>query len=136
MDHKTGVLALLEEDLPDAVKAALSAFIFAARPLFDKPVGRRSAAAYYCERLFSMLLAHREHTLGALQEEERSTLRGVARELVTATSPVPSLWAAVLLEAIGRPEDAAVLETYCPEDPTFAKVFRDAARALRRRQKN
>lgn len=136
VEHKTGVFTLLEEDLPDAVRPALSAFISAARPLFDKPVGRRSKAAYYCERLFSMLLAHQEHTLSALEEEERSTLRGVARDLVAATSPVPSLWAAALLEAIGRPEDAAVLETYCPEDPTFAKVFRDAARALRGRQKN
>jgi len=136
VEHKTGALALLEEDLPDALIPALSSFISAARALFDKPVGRRSAAANYCERLFSMLLAHRERTLVALQEEVRCALRGVARELVAATSPVPSLWAAVLLEAIGRPEDATVLETYCPEDPTFAKVFRDAARALRDRQTN
>lgn len=136
VEHKTGALALLEEDLPDALIPTLSSFISAARSLFNEPVGRRSAAANYCERLFSMLLAHRERTLVALQEEARSTLRGVARERVAATSPVPSLWAAVLLEAIGRPEDATVLETYCPEDPTFAKVFRDAARVLRDRQKN
>ncbi len=136
VEHKTDVLTLLEEDLPETLITALPAFISAAQPLFDKPVGRRSGATSYCERLFSALLAHRQRTLVALPEGARSTLREVARTLVSATSPLPSLWAAVLLEAIGVPEDATFLEAHCPDDPTFAKVFHNATRALRGRQNN
>jgi hypothetical protein len=136
VEQKTDVLVLLEEDLPDALLPTLPAFISLAPQLFEKPVGRKSGAAYYCEHLFSLLLAHRERTLVALPEEARSTLRTVARDLVVATSPVPSLWAAVLLKAVGRPEDAEVLEAHCPADPTFAKVFKDAAHTLRSLRKN
>jgi len=43
-----------------------------------------------------------------------------------------ALPAAVVLELVGRPEDAALLEKHRPaDDPVFAKVFDDAAAVLR-----
>ena len=38
-----------------------------------------------------------------------------------------------LLQFIGQPEDVALIEAYRPTDPTLAKVFDDAAQALRQR---
>jgi hypothetical protein len=136
VNSKTTVLVFLEAGLPDEFVPMLGAFIGFAPKLFETPVGRRSDPAYYCERLFSVLLGHRENVLAVLGEEQRSMLRTVARDLIVAIVPVPSLWAAVLLKDVGRMEDVAFLETYCPADPTFAKVFNDAAQALRSRQRN
>jgi hypothetical protein len=42
-----------------------------------------------------------------------------------------SLRAAVVLKLVGLPEDAALIEAHRPAEPILAKVFDDAARALR-----
>jgi hypothetical protein len=93
-------------------------------------------AEHYCERLFSLLFSDRERFLTVLPEEARATLRAVARSLIAATFPNPSPMAAVMLEVVGRPEDANFLEEHCPASPTLAKAFKDAARTLRGFQMN
>jgi HEAT repeat protein len=130
-EHKTRVLVVLEEDVPDAWVPVLPAFISTAEALSEQDLRQDGDAEHYCERLLSLLLTDRERLLPALPESARSALRTVARRLISATFPNPSISAAVVLESIGRPEDAAFLEAHCPEYPTLAKVFHDAAKALR-----
>ncbi|HYO55457.1 hypothetical protein [Archangium sp.] len=134
MEHKTEVLTVLEEEVPDPLISTLPSFISAAHALMESAVSQNNEAAYYCERLFVMLLLHREHLLPALPEEARSELRTVARSLVPAASPNCSFRAAVLLQFVGRPEDAAVIEANRPEDSVGAEAFDAIARALHSRQ--
>jgi hypothetical protein len=134
VELKTRVLTVLEEDVPDALLSTLPAFISVAHALVEAPVRPRSEAAYFCERLFSLLLLHWERLRVALSEEDLAELRNVARSLVAA--PSNSLRAAVVLKLVGRSEDAAVLEAHRPVDPGLAKVFDDAARVLRGLRKN
>ncbi len=129
--YKTRVLVVLEEDVPDALITILPAFIATAEALSEQTLKQDRDAEYYCECMLSLLLTDRERLLPALPENTRSALRTVARRLISATFPNPSVSAAVVLEIIGRPEDAPFLEAHCPEYPTLAKVFRDAAQALR-----
>ena len=131
MEHKTGVLSVLEEELPEAVAPILPSFITAANALCETALGPRSAAAYYCDRLCSLLLGHKERVLSALPEEVRSELRDVARKLIVANVPNSSLRAAILLQFVGQPEDAAFLEAHRPAEPILAEVFDEAARVLR-----
>jgi hypothetical protein len=42
-----------------------------------------------------------------------------------------SLRAAVVIKLVGKPEDAALIEAHRPAEPILAKVFDEAARALR-----
>jgi hypothetical protein len=64
-----------------------------------------------------------------LPREARSELRDVARSLVVA--PNNSLRAALILQLVGSPDDAVLLDAHRPDEPILAKVFDDAARALR-----
>lgn len=134
VEHKTEVLTVLEEEVPDPLISTLPSFISTAHALVESALSQGKEAAYYCERLFVMLLLHREHLLPALSEEARSELRTVARSLVPAVSPNCSFRAAVLLQYIGRPEDAAIIEANRPEDSVGAEAFDAIARALRSRQ--
>jgi hypothetical protein len=129
--HKTEVLTVLEEEIPDAWMLTLPSFISAAQALLDVAVSQDGEAAYYCERLFILLLLHQESVLPMLPAEARSELRTVARRLLAATSLNCSIRAANILELIGRPEDAPLLEAHRPAEPVLAKVFDDTARALR-----
>ncbi|HYO57290.1 HEAT repeat domain-containing protein [Archangium sp.] len=131
MNYKTEVLAVLQEEVPDALISVLPAFISMAEPLSEETLSQDRHSADYCECLLRLLLMDRERLLSALPEHARSVLRSVARRLISATFPNPSTSAAVILEAIGRPEDAAFLEAHCPEYPTLAKVFLEAAQTLR-----
>jgi hypothetical protein len=131
VEHKTGVLTVLEEDVPEALVSTLPAFISAAHALGETAARQDGEAAYYCDRLFILLLLHEERILPVLPKESRSELRDLARTLVAATSLNCSLRAAVLLKFIGRPEDAALIEAHRPAEPVLAKVFDDTARALR-----
>jgi hypothetical protein len=135
VEHKTGVLMVLEEELPQVLLPTLSAFISSALALLETAQGPRGPVAYHCECLASLVLRHREQVLSALSEEARAELRDLARELIVATAPNSSLRAAVLLQFVGRPEDAALLATHRPEESTLARVFDDATRALRERGK-
>jgi len=133
VEHKTEVLTVLEAEVPDALVSTLPSFISAAHALIEPAVSQDDEATYYCEQLFSFLLVHREKILPALPEEACSELRIVALSLVPAISPNCSFRAALLLQFIGRPEDAAVIEAHRPEDPTGAKAFDEAAQVLRSR---
>ncbi|WP_309890889.1 hypothetical protein [Archangium sp.] len=137
VDHKTGVITVLEEELPGELLATLPSFISSAHASLETVAGpqdERHPVAYYCECLASLLLRHKEQVLPALSKEARSELRALARKLIVVTAPNSSLRAAVLLQLIGQPEDAALIEAHRPTDPTLAKVFDDAAHALRHPQ--
>ncbi|WP_224244485.1 hypothetical protein [Hyalangium gracile] len=134
--HKRKVLAVAEEDVPDELLTVMPAFIATAQAVSGQMKDARSDARTYCERLFSVLLQDRDRFVGAAPEALRSALRALALEVIVTTYPDPSLRAATILELVGRPEDAAFLTDHCPEESVSAKVFRDAARALRERQKN
>jgi HEAT repeat protein len=132
VEQKAEVLTVLEEELPPAWVAVLPGFISAALAQAPIAVQQRGDASYYCERLFILLLLHKEHVLRALPEEVRHTLRAVARTLVEAQSLRCALQAVAMLEFVGQPEDALLLEARRPEDSTFAAVFDRVAQALRR----
>jgi hypothetical protein len=134
--HKTGVLTVFVEELPDEWIPTLPAFASAASALVEPAMSPRSEAAYFCETLFSTVLLHRKRLLGALPEEACAALRSEARSLVGAASMGCALRAAAVLKYVGHPEDAAVLDAHRPADPTFAEVFDDAARTLRGPRKN
>lgn len=128
VEHKAQVLAVLEEEVPDALLPVLPAFISTAHALV---IGERTVGSY-CECLLSMLLAHRERVLPALPSEARETLRTVALRLLASTDPDCALRSAILLQHIGRPEDASNIEAHRPADPIAARAFDAAALALRR----
>ena len=134
VQDKTRVITVLEADLPDELASTLPSFVSTATTLFEEAVSQQGEAAYYCDRLFVLLLRHKERILPALPEETRAELRTLARSLVPAVSPNCSFGAAVLLQYIGQPEDAAVIEANRPEDSIGADAFDAIARALRSRQ--
>ncbi|HYO52185.1 MAG TPA: hypothetical protein VEU50_05305 [Archangium sp.] len=134
VEEKSEVLWVLTEQVPDALVPTLLAFISTARALLDTAEHQQEAASDYHEALLSLLLRHREHLIPRLPDKVRSELRALARELVTTTALLNcSLRAAVLLKFVGHPEDAALLDAHRPAEPVLAKVFEDAAQALRQR---
>ncbi|WNG42946.1 HEAT repeat domain-containing protein [Archangium minus] len=128
--HKTEVLTVLEEEVPEAWVPTLSAFISTAETLLDTAVSHNDEAAYYCERLLILLL-HQERVISALPPEVRTRLHTVARRLLAATSLNCATRAANMLAKIGRPEDAALLVAHRPAEPILAKSFDEAAHVLR-----
>ena len=136
LEHKTSVMTVLEADLPGALLSTLPAFISEANTLVETAVGQQGEASYYCERLLSFLLSRREQILPVLPEESRSELRAVVRRLVASVAPNCSSRATLLLQFIGQREDAALIEAHRPAEPLLAKVFDEAAQALRRLQKS
>ncbi|MDC0711745.1 hypothetical protein POL68_24970 [Stigmatella sp. ncwal1] len=131
VEEKTRVLAVLEEEVPEAWLPTLSSFLFAAQDWSEPSLRQNREAAYYVECLFSLLLMDRDRFVATLPEQGLTVLRAVARRLVAATFPNPSLRAATLLGMTGEPEDAAFLRTHCPADSVCAQVFLNAAQALR-----
>jgi hypothetical protein len=130
--HKTGVILLLEEELPEALLPTLPAFISAAHAMAGTAAAhRKGEAADFCDRLIGLLLLHREQLLPSFPQKTRSELYDLTRTLVATAAPICFLGAAVLLQFIGSPEDAEFLEAHRPAEPVLAKVFDDAARALR-----
>jgi len=131
VEHKTEVLAVLDEELPDELLPLIPSFISVASPLADTAVKQQGEAAYYCERLLLLLLSHKERIFLALSTEARSEMHAVARKLVASVAPNCAGRATLLLRAIGQPEDAALIEAHRPADPMLAKSFDEAAQALR-----
>ncbi|WNG18306.1 hypothetical protein [Cystobacter fuscus] len=134
IEDKTGVLALLEEELPEASIAILPSFISAARASCEKALGLETAAVYHAERLCSLLIKHKERLFSALPAQLRSELRDMARKLIVATEPNSSLRAAILLQFVGQSEDATLLEAHRPAEPILAEAFDEAVKVLRGRQ--
>jgi len=132
VEHKTEVLTVLEEEVPETLVPAVLAFISTAHALLRGAVSQE--AVYYCERLFILLLRHREQLISLLPPESRAELREVARRRVEAfTIHQGSLRAAVLLQYVGQSEDADLLLAHRPAEPILAKVFDEAIAALRGR---
>ncbi|HYO56730.1 HEAT repeat domain-containing protein [Archangium sp.] len=131
VERKTRVVTVLDADLPEALIATLPSFISEASALVEEAVSQEGEASRYCDRLFTLLLLYKEQVLPSLPEEARTELRTLARRLVASVDPSCSLGAAVVLKHVGRPEDAALLEAHRPAELVLAKVFDDAARALR-----
>lgn len=130
--NKTRVLVVLEEDVADAWMPTLPAFVATAESVCTQASSKKEFA-YYCERLFSLLLGDRERLIPALSEQTRAQLRTVAQRLVASPSMGSALPAAVVLGLVGRPEDIPLLESRRPaDDPGFAEVFDDAAAELRK----
>jgi hypothetical protein len=134
VEDKTRVITVLEADLPDELASTLPSFVSTATALLEEAASQQGEAAYYCDRLFVLLLRFKERVLPVLPEETRAELRTLARSLVPSVSPNCAFGAAVLLKYIGQPEDAAVIEANRPEDSVGADAFDAIARALRGRQ--
>ncbi|WNG27829.1 HEAT repeat domain-containing protein [Cystobacter fuscus] len=134
IEDKTGVLALLEEELPEALIVLLPAFISVAHASCETVPSQKKAAVYYCERLCSVLIKHKETVLSTLPSQLRSELRDMARKMIVATAPNSSLRAALLLQFVGQSEDAALLEAHHPAEPILARAFDETVKVLRDRQ--
>lgn len=134
IELKEEVLSVLTEDIPDALVPTLPSFIATAQALLATTARGEGAVSSYYQALLSLLLRHREHLIPLLSSETRSDLRALARTLVAATALINcAIRAAVLLQHVGSPEDADLLLEHRPADPILAKVFDDAALALRTR---
>lgn len=107
LEHKTSATAVLEEELPETLLSTLPAFISEASALAGTAVAQRGEASYFCERLLSFVLSHREQILASLPQESRSELRALARRLVASVALNCSSRAVLLLQLIGEPEDLA-----------------------------
>jgi hypothetical protein len=136
VEHKTEVLTVLEEEVPEALVAALPSFISAALGRAESASTKDAEDAYYCERLLRLLLLHSERLLPTLPEAAHSGLHALARSLIPAPSPNCVFQAMALLRLIGGPEDASLIEAHRPEDATGARAFDEAAAALRSPQKH
>lgn len=136
IQHKAEVLMVLSEQIPDTLLSSLESFISTAHALIDVTASQRGADCYYFEDLLSLLLIHRDRTLPALSQEVRAELHDVARKLVVSTCPACSLKSAVILGYVGHSEDAGLLEAHRPAEQALARVFDDAARALRELKSN
>ncbi|MCY1079382.1 hypothetical protein [Archangium lansingense] len=131
---KTRVVTVLDADLPADLASTLPSFISVASALLEEAASQDGEAAYYCDRLFTLLLLYKERVLPSIPDDTRAELRTLARSLVPAVSPNCSFGAAALLEFVGQPEDAAIIEAHRPEDSVGAESFDAIARALRSRQ--
>jgi hypothetical protein len=132
LEDKTEVLTVLDEEVPAELECLLPSFISVARSVVDVAATRAGAENEYCERLFTLLLLHRERLFPVLPPGARSALRDVARRLAAAPEAIRSVGAAVTLEFVGQREDAELLEAHRPRDDVLGKVFDDAMHALRR----
>jgi hypothetical protein len=131
VEHKTEILTVLDEDLPDELLSLVPSLVSAASALVDTAVSQQGAASYYCERLLLLLQQHKERIFPALPQEARSELHAVARRLVASVAPNCAGRSTLLLRLMGQPEDAALIEAHRPADPMLARSFDEAAQALR-----
>jgi hypothetical protein len=131
--HKKDVLTILDEEVPDELFPVLPAIISVANALGDTAVKERGEASSYSDRVFTLLLLHREQLLPVLPLESLAELRALARRLLAAVDLNCSRGAAVILQQVGRPEDAPLIEAHRPTEPIIAKVFDEAVEALRGR---
>lgn len=135
LNLKSEVLAVLTEEIPDALISTLPSFISTGHASLDMLENEEGAVSAYCLELLSLLLRHREHIPPRLPPEARSELRAMARTLVAARTLINcATRAAVLLRYVGLPEDADLLMTHRPTNATFAAVFDESIQALRGRK--
>ncbi|MFE8600137.1 HEAT repeat domain-containing protein [Archangium violaceum] len=134
IELKEEVLSVLTEDITEALVSTLPSFISTAHAFPETTMREEGAVSSYYLALLSLLLRHREYLRPLLSPETQSELRALARKLVAATALSNcAIRAAVLLQYVGSPEDADLLLAHRPAEPILAKVFDDAAQALRLR---
>lgn len=132
IEQKTKVLTVLDEEVPDDMVPLLPSFIFLARSIQEVASTRKGQERRFCDRLFTLLLLHREQLLLALSPEARVVLREVARRMVVAPEAVRIIKAATVLEYVGHREDAELLAEHKPQDEVLGRVYEDAAEVLRK----
>ncbi|HEX5747698.1 MAG TPA: hypothetical protein VFZ09_15735 [Archangium sp.] len=132
IELKEEVLSVLTEDITEALVPTLPSFISTAHAFPETTVREEGVVSSYYLALLTLLLRHREQVLPQLSPETRAELRALARRLVAATALSNcAIRAAVLLQYVGTSEDAELLLAHRPAEPVLAKVFDDAAQALR-----
>jgi hypothetical protein len=131
VEDKAHVVMVLDSDLPSSLIPTLPSFISAATALLEQPSSRPGATSFYCYHLFSLILLYEERILPMLPEESRAELRTLARRVVESADPKCSFEAAIMLESVGLPEDATVIEASRLEDSFSARPFEHIARSLR-----
>ncbi len=132
VERKTKVLTVLDEEVPEELVPLLPSFIFLARSIIEMASLRKGQERRFCDRLFTLLLLHRERLLPALTSEARADLREVARRMVAAPETVRIIKAATLLEYVGQREDADLLVEHKPQDEVLGRVYAEAVEVLRK----
>ncbi|HYO58417.1 hypothetical protein [Archangium sp.] len=132
VEQKTKVLTVLDEEVPDELVPLLPSFIFLAQSIIEVASTRKGQERRFCDRLFTLLLLHRERLLPALPPKARAVLREVARRMVAAPETVRIIKAATLLEYVGHREDADLLAEHKPQDEVLGRVYEEAVEVLRK----
>ncbi|HEX5745383.1 MAG TPA: hypothetical protein VFZ09_04010 [Archangium sp.] len=132
LEQKTKVLTVLDEEVPEELVPVLPSFIFLAASMLNMASTRKGQERRFCERLFNLLLLHRERLISTLPPKARTVLREVSRRMIAASETVRSIKAATLLEYVGQREDADLLEEHKPQDEVLGRVYEEAAEVLRK----
>jgi hypothetical protein len=131
LKDKRKILTILDEGVPDELLPVIPAFIATALTLGDAVLVRQSEAAYFCDRLFTTLLLHDKRVLPAIPVEARSELRSLARQCVPSASLNCAGRAVWILERVGHPADAELLEAHRPVDEDLAKEHDKSIEVIR-----
>ncbi|OJT19995.1 hypothetical protein BO221_32885 [Archangium sp. Cb G35] len=132
VEQKTKVLTVLDEAVPEELEPVIPSFIFLAGSMIETASTKKGQERRFCDRLFTLLLLHRERLLPALPSNARTILREVARRMIAAPETVRIIKAATLLVYVGRREDADLLEQHKPQDEVLARMYEEAAEVLRK----
>ncbi|WNG40452.1 hypothetical protein F0U60_47175 [Archangium minus] len=132
VEQKTKVLTMLDEEVPDELVPLLPSFIFLAGSIIEVASTRKGQERRFCDRLFTLLLLHRERLFPALPFKARTVLREVARSMAAAPEAIRIIKAATLLEYVGHREDADLLAEHKPRDEVLGRVYEDAVEVLRK----
>jgi HEAT repeat protein len=130
IEQKTKILTVLDEEVPEGLVPLISAFILLARSIIEAASARKGQERRFCDRLFTLLLLHRERLLPALPPEARAVLREEARRMVAAPESVRIIKAATLLAYVGHREDADLLAEHKPQDEVLGWVYEEAVEVL------
>ncbi|MFE8598458.1 HEAT repeat domain-containing protein [Archangium violaceum] len=132
VEQKTKVLTVLDEAVPEELEPVIPSFIFLAGSMIEMASREKGQERRFCDRLFTLLLLHRERLLPTLPSNARTILREVARRMVVAPETVRIIKAATLLKYVGRRADADLLAEHMPQDEVLGRVYEEAAEALRK----
>ncbi|WNG58137.1 HEAT repeat domain-containing protein [Archangium gephyra] len=132
VEQKTKVLTVLDEAVPEELEPVLPSFIFLAESMIEMASTKKGQERRFCDRLFTLLLLHRERLLPTLPSNARTILREVARRMVAAPETVRIIKAATLLEYVGWREDADLLAEHKPQDEVLGRVYEEAVQVLRK----
>ncbi|WPB82069.1 HEAT repeat domain-containing protein [Archangium violaceum] len=132
VEQKTKALTVLDEAVPEELEPVIPSFIFLAGSMIEMASTKKGQERRFCDRLFTLLLLHRERLLSALPSNARIILREVARRMIAAPETVRIIKAATLLGYVGRREDVGLLAEHKPRDEVLGRVYEEAAEVLRK----